>query len=215
MGRPAKVRRTQGVLGGRSVFVVRRVLDAALHELAHSGYAEFRVEAVAAKAGVNKTTIYRRWPTKGALITQVVAQLSAPLWEQRLPDTGDLQEDLLLAFTQRHTFARKVQGRAWARLLEERSRPEVEGIISEVVTGRRDEWRGMIDRAIRRGELPSGTDPRLVLELIRAIVDDPRTARVLGQHRLPTAVRTIVAGARAGALVGRGAAPPGRRRRAT
>ena len=54
-------RRTQGVLGGRSDEVVRKVFDAATVELATSGYSGFRMEEVTARAGVNKTTVYRRW----------------------------------------------------------------------------------------------------------------------------------------------------------
>src|SRR5262245_3758958 len=122
----ASSRRTQGILGGRSEQVVRRALDAAVVELARSGYAGFRMDAVASRAGVNKTTIYRRWPSRAALITALVSRMRTPLRESPLPDTGELESDLLDAFTRRFTFGRKMEGRAWARLLEERQNPEVE-----------------------------------------------------------------------------------------
>ena len=51
-------------VGGRSERVVRDVLDASAKELARVGYAALRMDDVAAAAGVNKTTVYRRWPTK-------------------------------------------------------------------------------------------------------------------------------------------------------
>lgn len=180
---------------------MHRVLDAALHELAGSGYAGFRIEAVATRAAVNKTTIYRRWPTRAALIAQVVTQLGAPLRERPLPDTGRLEDDLVEAFVRRFAFARKVEGRAWARLLEERARPEVEVIIGKVVDGRRDEWRATVERAIERSELPPGTDPVLLLNFIRAIVDQRGASERLNRPWLTRVVRTIVAGARAGTLV--------------
>lgn len=200
------MRRTQGVLGGRSRQVVARVFDAAMEELATSGYSGFRMEAVTAAAGVNKTTIYRRWPTRAALVGALAERMTAPLREQPLPDTGSLETDLVEAFTRRFHIARKAEGRAWARLLEERSRPEVAALVGAAVAGRRDEWRSMVRRAIGRGELPRGTEPRLVLQLVRALVDSRRVAR-LDRGWLRLAVRTVLAAAHAGVLAPAGRLP--------
>ena len=189
-------RRTQGVLGGRSDDVVRRVLDAAVAELARSGFAAFRMDEVVSRARVNKTTIYRRWPSRSALITAVVDRMRKPLRESPLPDTGQLERDLVEAFTRRFTFGRRVEGRAWARLVAERYSGEVEAIIQEAVEGRRSEWKTMVTRAIARGEIPPGTDAQLLLHLVRAIVD----ARTLDEAWLRIAVRTVIAGARAGTV---------------
>lgn len=189
-------RRTQGTLGGRSEQVVRRVLDAAIVELARSGYAGFRMDEVVAKAGVNKTTIYRRWPSRAALVAALVERMRAPLRESPLPDTGSLERDLVGAFTRRLAVGRKKEGRAWARLVEERRNPEVERIVGGAVDERRDEWRAMVTRAIDRGEVPARTDPQLVLHLVRAIADVRRT----DPSWLLMAVRTVLAGARAGTL---------------
>src|SRR5262245_55582329 len=193
-------RRTQGILGGRSDEVVRRVLDAAIVELARSGYAGFRMDEVASRAAVNKTTIYRRWPSRLALVTALVDRMRTPLRESPLPDTGQLESDLVEAFTRRFTFGRKVEGRAWARLLDERYSPEVEAIIGDAVNERHDEWRSMVKRAIDRGELPPGTDTQLLLDLVRAIVDARSSSRRLDTTWLTLAVRTVIAGARAGTL---------------
>src|SRR5437763_312171 len=81
-----------------------------------------------------------------------------PLRESPLPDTGALESDLVQAFTRRFTVGLKTEGRAWARLLEERYRPEVEAIIGAAVAERRHEWRSMVTRGIDRGELPLRTD---------------------------------------------------------
>jgi AcrR family transcriptional regulator len=180
------------------------VLDAALAELARSGYAGLRMDRVASQAAVNKTTIYRRWPSRRALVTALVDRMRTPLRDSPLPDTGQLERDLVEAFARRFTFGRQVEGRAWARLVEERHSAEVEAIIGEAVDERRGEWRAMVTRAIARGELPPGTPAPLLLELVRALVD----ARVRGASRpdeawLRLAVRTVLAGARAGTL-GRG-----------
>ena len=195
-GTPGAARRTQGTLGGRSEQVVRRVLAAALVELARSGYAGFRMDEVASTARVNKTTIYRRWPSRAALVTVLVEQLEKTLRVAPLPDTGQLERDLVEAFTRRFTVGRKVEGRAWARLLDERNNPEVEAIIGDAVDERRGEWRSMVTRSVDRGEVPPGTDPELLLHVVRAIVD----ARRLDPTWLRLAVRTVIAGARAGTL---------------
>jgi AcrR family transcriptional regulator len=199
----ASARRTKGTLGGRSEQVVRRVLDAAIVELARSGYAGFRMDEVVSMAGVNKTTIYRRWPSRAALIAALVSRMRTPLRESPLPDTGELESDLVDAFTRRFTFGRKGEGRAWARLLEERRNPEVEAIIGDAVDERRDEWRSMVTRAIDRGDLPPGTDAQLLLDFVRAIVDSRSSSRRLDAAWLSIAVRTVIAGARTGTLSSR------------
>jgi AcrR family transcriptional regulator len=176
-------------------------MDAALVELAHSGYAGFRMGGVAARAAVNKTTIYRRWPSRAALVGALLGRMRAPLRESPLPDTGRLEGDLIEAFSRRFTVGRSVEGRAWARLRDERYSPEVEAIIGGALDERRDEWRSMVRRAIDRGELPPGTDAQLVLEFVRAIVDCRSASRRLDTSWLTLAVRTVIAGARAGTLV--------------
>ena len=207
--RVASSRRTKGVLGGRSDEVVRRVLAAAIAELARSGYARFRLDRVAARARVNRTTIYRRWPARAALVSAVVERLREPLRDHPLPDTGAVEGDLLQAFTRRWVLGRQVEARAWARLLDERHHPEVEALVGAAVEGRRAQWHAIVIRAIARRELPMRTDPQRLLDFVRAIVD-LRRAQPLDAAWLTAAVRTVLAGARAGTLVA-----PARRAAAT
>jgi hypothetical protein len=96
---------------------------------------------------------------------------------------------------------RKTEGRAWARLLEERYHPEVETIIGAAVAERHHEWRSMVTRGIDRGELPPRTDVQLVIDLVRAIVDSRPSSGRPDMRWLTLAVRTVIAGARAGTLV--------------
>jgi hypothetical protein len=142
--------------------------------------------------------------------------MRTPLRESPLPDTGRLETDLVAAFARRFAFGRKVEGRAWARLLDERYSPEVEAIIGDAVHERRGEWRSMVTRAIDRGELPPGTDAQLLFDLVRSIVDSRASSRRLDTTWLTVAVRTVIAGARAGTLArggtARSASRPGRRR---
>ena len=73
----------------RGAPVVEQVLDLALEELARVGYHRLSVPAVAARAGLNKTSVYRRWPTKGALVGAALA--GALGHDAPLPDTGALR----------------------------------------------------------------------------------------------------------------------------
>ncbi|MFF2328280.1 MULTISPECIES: TetR/AcrR family transcriptional regulator [unclassified Streptomyces] len=68
-----------------------RILDAALESLLDRGYDRFSVDDVAVGAGVAKTTLYRRWPTRDHLIVAVVTRM-----QDRVPveDSGDIRADL-------------------------------------------------------------------------------------------------------------------------
>src|SRR5512132_695784 len=78
--------------GGRSARVRAAVLRATIAELLRTGYAGLSVEAVADRAGVHKTTVYRRWGTLQQLVTDaLLAHVSAKVPQ---PDTGTLRSDL-------------------------------------------------------------------------------------------------------------------------
>jgi AcrR family transcriptional regulator len=205
-------RRTRGVLGGRSERVVERVLVAGVAELAESGYRAFRMDVVGTVAQVNKTTIYRRWPSKASLVTAAVESMRRFGHGVPLPDTGSLERDLAQAFKHKLSFKGRVEGRAWARLLSEKHDPEVASIIGDAVSERSAAWYAMVTRAIGRGELPKGTDPKLLLGMLDAIVEawNVRSQGRLKADLLEAAVQTIVAGARSGSLV-RSKARPGNR----
>lgn len=196
-------RRTSGVLGGRSERIVEQVLAAAVTELGDSGYRAFRMDAVSAAAGVNKTTIYRRWPDKRALVAATVEWMRQFVHDVPLPDTGDLERDLVEAFRRKVSFKDRVEGKAWARLLAEKLDPEVSEIIGDSVKERSGEWYAMIARGIARGELPKDTDPRLLLGMCSTVIEawNASAGGRLKSELLEAAVRTIVVGARSGSLV--------------
>ncbi len=195
------------MLGGRSERVVEQVLVATVAELAESGYRAFRMDVVSATAGVNKTTIYRRWPSKARLVAAAVEWMRRFVHDVPLPDTGSLERDLSEAFRRKVSFKDRAPGQAWARLLAEKHDVEVDSIIGDAVEERSGAWYAMVTRAVARGELPEGTDPRLLLGMLGAIVDtwNASSSGRLKVELLETAVRTVVAGARAGSLVRSGA----------
>ncbi|MFJ6671273.1 TetR/AcrR family transcriptional regulator [Actinosynnema sp. NPDC091369] len=71
------------------------ILTATRELITEVGYAKLTIEAIAARAGVGKQTIYRWWPSKGAVVFDSLLALSeSPDGGIELPDTGDLEADL-------------------------------------------------------------------------------------------------------------------------
>ena len=79
----------------RSERAHKAILAAALDEVAEAGYAKLCIEGIAARAGVGKQTIYRWWPSKGAVVFDAVLDLGPG--DASVPDTGDLEADLKTA----------------------------------------------------------------------------------------------------------------------
>lgn len=82
--------------GPRSERARRAVVDATLELVGEVPYATLTIEAIAARAGASKATIYRRWRSKGALVVDALAEANAreAPTAYALPDTGDLRADL-------------------------------------------------------------------------------------------------------------------------
>lgn len=97
----SRLRYTPGVSSTRKPDPARRsersrqaVLTAARELVSELGYAKVTIEAIAARAGVGKQTIYRWWPSKGAVVFDAFLALSEGEEGVRLPDTGDIAADL-------------------------------------------------------------------------------------------------------------------------
>lgn len=144
---------------------VDEAIIAAVYDLiAENGFAGFTVEAVAARAGVGKATIYRRWPTREEL---VVAAAERILVDEEPPDTGTLRGDLIEWYWQRHrTGNRGGQGRLVGQVIIEAAvNPDLKRWLQSFHQGRRDAVSTMVDRARERGEC-GPVDPGMVLHLI-------------------------------------------------
>jgi AcrR family transcriptional regulator len=195
-----RTRRTEGIrTRGRAERVVTAVLRATHEALGRVGYSALRIEEVAARSGVNKTTIYRRWPTKAEL---VAASMRAADEEQEQPDTGTLRGDLLHVLLQSIRMCQTPTGRGIVRMLQmERADPEVEALARGLREARRRRNRALVERAIARGELPAASNTDLILDLVFA----PIYARLV--HRgedvpesyAEAVLDVVLSGARAGA----------------
>jgi AcrR family transcriptional regulator len=155
-------------VGGRSARVVATVLRTTLEVLGAEGYSGLRVEDVAARAGVNKTTIYRRWPTRADLVVAALTELAAP---PHGVATGKLEEDLLAMFMTATTLRATPAGRGVVRaLIAERGDPEVDRICCELRERHRAPARMLLEQARRRGDLPRRTDIDLLLDVLTGAV---------------------------------------------
>src|ERR1700709_1261184 len=112
-----RVPATRGLrVHGRSERVVTAVLQATVREIAERGYVGFRFDQVAQAAGVNRTSIYRRWPTKAKLVE---AALRAPGVEfMARPASGDTAADLLTMLGRIVRWQRTPQGKGVRRMVQ-------------------------------------------------------------------------------------------------
>ena len=152
------------VLRGEITTAIRRAL---MQELAAVGYGRLSIEAVARRAGVSKTAIYRRWNSKLDLVLEVVAAAAGG----RLPalDTGSLRGDLALLFqVVAHALRHPLASQIIPDLLAEAARnPTIDETLQRVLRARQQEVAGrLISRAVQRGELPTGIDPDAAVDLI-------------------------------------------------
>jgi AcrR family transcriptional regulator len=144
--------------------VRRAALEATLAELAESGYSGLSIEAVARRAGVHKTTVYRQWPDRERLITEALLHLSDQ--ELPIPDTGSLRSDLVALAMAIADQITQPQVTALVRTLVAEGdrlpafRETARSFWSRrfTLTGRR------IQQAVHRGELPAETDVSMLLE---------------------------------------------------
>jgi AcrR family transcriptional regulator len=145
----------------------RAIPQAAAELLAERGLGGMSIEEVAARAGVGKTTIYRRWTSRGTLALD--AFLAEFQGQQPLPDTGSLRGDLLAALRAWiRSVTRTSAGPILAGLIAEAQRdPELAVAWRERVVGRlRDQHKIMLDRAVERDEISARTDYEVVLDLV-------------------------------------------------
>jgi len=164
---PGGARRTKGErTRGRSARVCDAVLEAAAIELGRVGFSALRIEDVAARSKVNKTTVYRRWPTKFDLISAVLERESAPIDDV---DLGSLAADVrgCLEDLRTRLYTARLRG-IMQVLLGERAHPQVAQLVREVRERMLAVRRRVFERAIARGELPEDSDPALLVEVMNA-----------------------------------------------
>jgi AcrR family transcriptional regulator len=141
------------------------IIQASVEVLADKGPAGFTVDAVAARAGCGKATIYRRWSSRASLLLETAHRMGL---EPAVVDTGSVRDDLVALMTQ---FGAKLTDTPAGRILpgvvaEAAVNPEMRRVLSRFVHDRRDRPRQAIVRGVERGELPPDTDVELLLDIL-------------------------------------------------
>lgn len=182
--------------GGRSARVRAAVLSATLSELAKRGYAGLSFEAVATRAGVHKTTVYRRWPERPALVLDALLELSERTVP--LPDSGSLQADLLaLAEAIAANLSAPEVAAVLRALIAARHEPAIAAAVDRYWRARFDLVAEVVRRGVARGELPADVSADLLIEALigplylRALV----TGEALDEEFVSGVVGLVLAGA--------------------
>jgi AcrR family transcriptional regulator len=166
--------------------VDRAILAATLELLGEEGFDHLSIEAVAARAGVGKTTVYRRWPSKIPLVVDALTAMKPPT-PSMIPDEVTTRDALVRAmggFTKPHEGS---AARVLAGLVDAMSRNEelATAVRAVLVTERQRGLMEVIERGKRRGEIRPDVDARVMIDLLggpmvlrRLITGDPVNARL-------------------------------------
>jgi AcrR family transcriptional regulator len=184
--------------GGRSADNLARILTATADLLVEKGYGRLSTEEVAERAGVHRSTVHRRFPTRAELVAQMMTSLAAE--RVPVPDTGRLEDDLLaFARAVRRATADPIAGALTRAVVAEGGDRTELGAASAAFWAQRWQAAGdIVRRAIARGELPETTDHRLLIELVVAPIQFRTfiTADPVPDDLLTDIVTTVVRGAR-------------------
>ncbi|HZQ57143.1 MAG TPA: TetR/AcrR family transcriptional regulator [Acidimicrobiales bacterium] len=153
----------------RSEAVDAAIESAVLELLVDEGYGGVTMEGVAARAGVGKASLYRRWPTKEQLV--IAAVLHRCEEDRATPDTGSLRSDVVAYCTRVVAKLRRHGAILRAVNAETARHPALaESFRAAFVEQRRAEVRDVLARAVDRGELPPGADLELLGDLGPALL---------------------------------------------
>lgn len=179
------------------------ILAAAAALLREQGLRAMSIEAVAARAGVSKKTIYRWWPSKGVLaLDAIYAEWSRA--RGVVPNRGTLERDLRsrMRATVRVLNSPALGSTLAALIAEAQADPELADAYNEhVLLPLRAQISAILERAIARGELPADLDREAAVDLLQG----PLFLRLLHTHApldqrfADTVVRFAVAGLQDGA----------------
>lgn len=142
------------------------ILQATMEMLSQEGYRDTTIEAIAARAGVGKKTIYRWWPSKAAVVLEAITAYS----EIYVPfsDTGSLQGDLLTYFERSFPGLQGKSGTALSGLAAEAQLdPEFASEFQRMfIVPRKDALIALLQRGVDKGEIAPDTNLDVLADLI-------------------------------------------------
>jgi AcrR family transcriptional regulator len=154
----------------RSAQSHQAMLQAALELLAEVGFGGISMDAIASRAGIGKTTIYRRYNSKEELIADAIESIRE---EIIIPDTGNLQSDIdmLLENAARITLAPQGTKAVAMIISSASSHPQFASIYwKKYLQPRRKAFAVVIDRAKQRKEIPADLDSGLIFDTMSGIM---------------------------------------------
>jgi AcrR family transcriptional regulator len=178
------------------------VAEATVAEIAEKGLTATTMEAIAARAGIGRATLYRRWPNKTSLLYFCADQLAEVI---QPANTGDLRKDLLTVF---EPLAELSYGDGPIALLgptfiaAASHDEQMRTFVADNVVSRRSGALVALRRARQRGELRRGVNIGLTVEMIAGALSD--RAYLLGKPVTSAYVRSVIDQAIAGIVTGRG-----------
>ena len=143
------------------------IRNAVMSELAEVGYGRLSIEAVARRAGVGKTAIYRRWSNKLEMVLEIITDVAGR--KVPVPDTGTFAGDLdLLMMIVSRALQHRVASQIIPDLMAEASRnPQIAETLQRALrTHQQAVGDKLVGQAVARGELPPGADPEMAVDLI-------------------------------------------------
>jgi AcrR family transcriptional regulator len=184
------------------------ILDAALAAVAELGYDRLTMDDLASRAGVGKAAIYRRWSSKAVVVAEAIAHWRRGRGPDLPPDTGTLRGDLdeLVSAVPDYSETdvntiKVIVGVATAAMRDAVLAAAIDDLV--LVTPRHV-LGTVLDRAVRRGEIPAGRDLSMVpdvalgLNIVRMITGRPIdrlfVRRVLDDVILPLATAPLTDG---------------------
>jgi AcrR family transcriptional regulator len=154
----------------RSIQSHQAMLQATLALLAEVGFERMSIEAIAARAGVGKTTIYRRYAAKEELVADAIESVRE---EMVIPDTGNLSDDIEALIQNAAQITLTPLGRQTVAMIisSAASNPQFAQIYwTKYLQPRRQTFTIVIDRAKKRREIPADLDADIVFDTMSAIM---------------------------------------------
>jgi AcrR family transcriptional regulator len=147
--------------------ITAAIRNAVMHELAEVGYGRLSIEAVARRAGVGKTAIYRRWSNKLEMVLEIVSDVAGR--SVPMPDTGSFADDLeLLMMIVSRALQHRIASQIIPDLMAEAARnPQIAETLQKALrTHQKAVGEKLVGQAVARGELPTDTDPEVAVDLM-------------------------------------------------
>src|SRR6185312_16418177 len=176
----------------RSAQARQAILDATLQLLVEEGFHRMSIEGVAARAGVGKATIYRRWSSKHDLVAAALASIDDDV---HLPDTGNTRDDFValvrdFARVSLTTVLGPMIGALTAAAVSD---PELLGIVwTNLIAKRQEIGKRLLRRGIERGDVRPDTNVDVVMNMVAGTAIFAVTFRQTEPSELPLRLEALV-----------------------